>query len=259
MPISRLTAMLHSDPPPFPPTLLYNEGWLLRLVIDCFATYAIPGHPLSVPSAARWFSEALLPSPFLARYQGDPLAESWTHADGAIGHFGIGRETKTGLSLLPEAHHLAIIEAKLFSLLSSGITHAPYYDQAARTVACIAEVLRRADRHPADFSRMGFAVLAPQSQISAGIFDDPLNRDSIRRKVERRVAGYDGEKDRWYAEWFEPTLERIEIDVFSWEDLLGLIAAQDVPSADDLHEFYDRCIHHNRPPHAGARRVTPKS
>ena len=33
MPISRLTAMLNSDPLPFPPTLLYNEGWLLRLVL----------------------------------------------------------------------------------------------------------------------------------------------------------------------------------------------------------------------------------
>ncbi|MCH7876577.1 MAG: hypothetical protein IH965_14945 [Gemmatimonadetes bacterium] len=43
--------------------------------------YAVP-HPFALMPRARWYSEALLPSQFLKRFRGDPLAEGWTHADG---------------------------------------------------------------------------------------------------------------------------------------------------------------------------------
>jgi hypothetical protein len=131
---------------PFPPTLLYNEGWFLRLVLDWFSRHDVQGHPLSFGAGARWFSEALLPSAFLARHRGDRLAESWTHADGVVGHFLIGEGGKALLRLAPEAGQLLVLEAKLFRGLSPGVTKARYYDQAARTVACMAEVLRRAER-----------------------------------------------------------------------------------------------------------------
>ena len=250
MVIPRICAMLEScttDSPVFPPTLLYNEGWLLRFIIDWFSIANVQNHPLSFPRKARWYSEALMPSAFLARYKGDPLAESWTHADGAIGHFEVGKDTKTDLSLLPDAEHLVVLEAKIFSGLSSGVTNAKYYDQAARTVACVAEVLRRADRRPSNLSHLCFYVLAPRSQIDAGKFGVDLERGSIRRKVERRVAGYAGEKDVWYSEWFEPTFEQIEIGVFSWEDLIDRIKEQDSASANSIATFYERCLRFNQP------------
>ncbi len=49
----------------FPATVLYNEGWLLRLVLDWFSRESGTAHPLQFVSGARWFSEALLPSQFL--------------------------------------------------------------------------------------------------------------------------------------------------------------------------------------------------
>ena len=204
--------------------------------------------PQAANAPARWYSEALLPSAFLARFQGDPLAESWTHADGVIGHFEIGMHSKTGLSLLPDAHYLVVLEAKLFSPLASGVTNAPTYDQAARTVACIAEILHRANRQPSEVSHLGFYVLAPQSQIAAGAFDPEMTLGSIRDKVQRRVAAYAGEKDTWYADWFDPTLDRIDIAVLSWEGLLDTVAVHDPLSAGELHEFYERCLRFNRPP-----------
>ena len=92
-----------------PPTDLYNEGWLLRIILDWFSRQKPSSHELSFSQGCIWFSEALLPSQFLARFRGDPLSESWTHADGIIGHIRIGRDgkadTTTGLSKSPRQAH----------------------------------------------------------------------------------------------------------------------------------------------------------
>jgi hypothetical protein len=116
-----------TDTPLLPRTELYNEGWLLRLVLDWFSTHQVPDHPLSFYQDSRWFPEAWLPSAFLH----GPQPESWTHADGVIGHFTIGEKGKAALSLRAGATHFVVLEAKLFSRLASGVTHAPHYDQAA--------------------------------------------------------------------------------------------------------------------------------
>jgi hypothetical protein len=64
-------------------------------VVDWFAHHTVPNFPLNFAPSARWFSEALLPSAFLARSRGDSLAELWTHADATIGHFNVGSNRKT--------------------------------------------------------------------------------------------------------------------------------------------------------------------
>ncbi|MCJ7738288.1 MAG: hypothetical protein MUQ10_13415, partial [Anaerolineae bacterium] len=62
-----------------------------------------------------------------------------------------------------------------------------------------------------------------------------------------RVADYGGVKDAWYSDWFEPTLERIEIGVLGWESLIDIIAAHDPLSAGAMHEFYQGCLQFNQP------------
>jgi len=217
-------------------------------MMDWFSTHRVPDHLLNFSKDARWYSEALLPSAFLASHRGDPLAESWTHADGVIGHFEIGKEGKTDLWLPQDGEHLVILEAKMFAPLSSGVTRAPYFDQAARTVACIAEVLKRVDRHPSELSHLGFYVLAPRSQVDQGVFNEGMDRESIRQKVERRVNDYrdhDEPKHRrhttWLGDWFEPTLQQIDIDVLSWEQSIQTIAEHDSSSAGSIQEFYQQC------------------
>ncbi len=248
--LKRIQIMLQScatDSPLFPPTILYNEGWLLRLVLDWFSTHNIPDYPITFPEDARWFSEAQLPSAFLAKDLGDPLAESWAHADGVIGHFKIGNKGKTDLSLLSYATHFVVCEAKLFSRLASGVKNAKYFDQAARNVACIAEVLKRAKRCPSDLSHLGFSVLAPCSQITQGVFINEMGRDSICSKVEQRVREYKGTQDLWYSEWFQPTLQKIDVRLVSWEEIIAKIEEHDSASAHSIRMFYERCIKFNRP------------
>jgi hypothetical protein len=242
--VQSLLAGCSTEKPYFPPTILYNEGWMLRLILDCFSTLDIQGHQLTIAKGCRWYSEALLPSAFLPRSRSDSLAESWTHADGVIGDFQIGKGAKANLVLSPAATHFVVLEAKMFSKLSSGVKNASYFDQAARNIACMAEVLRLAERSASECSSLGFYVLAPKSQIDRRIFEKDLNRDSIKGKVEKRAKEYRG-KDDWFSRWFIPTLDRIKIEALSWEELIDVTRRYDPKAVVELEEFYKLCLQYN--------------
>lgn len=231
----------------FPATVLYNEGWLLRLVLDAFDRYRPFGHPLAPADGAGWFSEALLPSAFLPSSRSDPLGESWTHADGVVGHFDVGRTGRADLELAEGASQFVVIEAKMFSKLSPGISHARYYDQAARNVACMAEVLYRARKDPSELQHLAFFVVAPQSQIDDGAFGDLVTHDSVRSKVERRVSEYGGKRGNWLADAFDPLAAELDLGCTSWEQLLKDIAQSSRSTAESLERFYQDCVRYNQP------------
>ncbi len=198
-------------------------------------------------TGCRWYSEALLPSAFLRQSRRDSRAESWTHADGVIGHFNIGNGAKGNLTLHPDANHFVVLEAKMFSKLSSGVKNAPHFDQAARSVACIAEILKRAKRHPDHFASLGFYVVAPASQISCGVFADQLTKASVQSAIKGRIEGYLGEKDEWFSEWLLPVLEKLDIRAICWEDLIDYAVNHDADGIQ-LKEFYKRCLEYNKAP-----------
>jgi hypothetical protein len=255
--IDRIEAMLRrcdGDQRVMPPTHLYNEGWLLRAAIDWLADHPLVDHALAVPDGTRWYSEALLPSQFLPRRHGDPLAESYTHADGAIGDFDIGNSGEGDLALRPDARRFVVVEAKLHSKLSSGTKNAPGYDQAARNVACLAHVLSLAPRRPDEMATLGFFVVAPASQIQDHVFDAQLSKDGIREKVSKRVAAYqDTDMGEWFDQWFLPTLQRTRIAPLSWEELGAFITKHDAAAGQSFLEFYSRCLQYNRLAERGPR------
>jgi hypothetical protein len=234
----------------FPATIFYNEGWLLRLVIDWFSRQESCNHALGFRPGARWFSEALLPSQFSARKRGHSLAEGWTHADGVIGHVAIGDAALADTTLLTDGTQFVVTEAKLFSPLAHRVKNAAYFDQAARNVACIAEVLSRAHRRPEALSTISFLVLAPQEQIARNLFQRELSLESIQEKVSRRVSEYElserQEKEAWLHEWFLPTLKHTNIASLSWERLVGHIRSTDAQFGHELGNFYEHCIKFNR-------------
>jgi hypothetical protein len=245
--ISSLLAQCVGSDPPFPPTDLFNEGWLLRLVLDWYSRNRekLPSSPLCFRQSSSWFSEALLPSAFLARFRKDSLAESCTHADGLIGHFTVGDYGKAGCKVNNDATQFVVAEAKIYSRLSSGVKNAPYYDQAARNVACIAELLRRADRCPTKVEHLAFYVIAPQTQVQSHMFATDIDRDSIQRKVKQRVDEYVGAKDSWFNDWFLPTLKIISIDALTWEAIIDPIANFDTESHSELNTFLQQCLRYN--------------
>jgi len=141
--IKVLLEELDSDKKHMPPTILYNEGWLLRVILWYLSQYQIKDLPFSFCNGADWYSEGLLRSPFLPVYRGDELAESYTHADGIIGNIAVGGVGQSDIRLIDPYEQFIVLEAKLYSRLSGGTTRAPGYNQAARNIACMAEVVKR--------------------------------------------------------------------------------------------------------------------
>jgi hypothetical protein len=146
---------------------------------------------------------------------------------------------------MPDATHLVVLEAKLYSGLSKGVMHAKYFDQAARNVACIAEVLRRVDCKPNSFSQLGFYVLAPKDQITARTFTSHLDKQSINDKVKKRIKPYDRELNEWFIDWFNPTLEVIDIRSINWESILDVINKRESKTGDSLQKYYLQCLTFN--------------
>lgn len=219
---------------------------MLRVVLDWFSNLRATDHYLSFAQDARWFSEARLASTFLARYRGDKLSEGYTHADGVVGHFDIAQVGQAKLSLRSDTTQFVVIEAKMFSGLSKGTTHASTYNQAARNVACMAEVMRRANVSSGNISSLGFFVLAPQEQINGGVFSSLLEKYSLKRVVEERISVYDPPKTEWFNEWFLPTLDAMRVSATAWEDIIDFIVSADQSFGGDLRVFYNRCLTFNR-------------
>ncbi len=231
-----------SDSPLFPPTLLYNEDWLLRLVLDWFSKHEINDHPLNFVEGARWYSEVLLPSAFSKRLGSDKTFETRAIAGAAVGHFNFGKEGETDLTLGSEAAQLVIVEARIFGDLSS---ETKFFDQAAHNVSCIAEVLKRARLKPEGVPRLGFYLLAPQSQLDRDAFPE-MKRQTIHLNVEHRVHDYAGFQDQWYIDWFSATFDHIDIRSISWEAVIETIQEKDPASAEGIAEFYRWCLEFNK-------------
>lgn len=237
-----------STEPKIPPTLLFNEGWLLRLVLSA-AERGAPCLPFHFLPGARWFSEALLYSAFLPRKRNDPLAESCTHADGVVGHFRFSPDSKAGLSLNADGEQFVVLEAKIFSSLSKGTKNAPNFDQAARNVACMADTLRRSGRSVDYWTSLAFCILAPRKQIHAKIFSRQICKESIAHQISSRIRAYDGysrsQHDEWYETWVVPLLRSIQIHCLDWESIIQEICRHDEHLGHGIQTFYDLILKFN--------------
>ncbi|MDP3089112.1 MAG: hypothetical protein Q8N04_00385 [Nitrospira sp.] len=240
----------------FPATEVFNEGWMLRLVLDAIQSLNVPNHPLSFLQGANWYSEALLSSPFRSRFKSDPLGEGFTNADGVLGHFDFRASTKSGLSLGPDARQFVVLEAKMFSNLSSGTKNAPGYNQAARNVACMAAAIAKSGKDLSSFESVGFFVIAPEASKRTHRdtnLEACLNPDSIRSAVHQRVTTYESSQRteaqtlrKWESEYFHPLVLRLvdekRLRVLSWEQIIEAIRSADTRCGAELSRFYDRCL-----------------
>ena len=239
----------------FPSTLFYNEGWMLKLLLDAFQTEGIRNHPLSFQTGARWYSEARLPSPFSAEKRGDGKGEGSTCADGTLGHFEFRKGTIAGLVLKDSATQFIVTEAKMGSKLSAKTTNAPGYDQAARNVACMAEAIRRwidstekngEPRSLGDLTSVGFYVIAPSD--TADKHSPRMEVAAIRTAVEARMRAYNtnsSELETWGKAYFTPLMDRISNDnlkILSWESCIEAVRSQNQQTGDELFKFYSACL-----------------
>lgn len=91
---------------------------------------------------------------------------------------------------------------------------------------------------PQSIGTLAFYVLAPSAQIDLGIFNNQLDKTGILEKVKARVAAYEGTCDTWFQQWFQPTLETIDIRPIAWEGLVEI-------AGPEFEDFYGKCLHYN--------------
>jgi hypothetical protein len=239
--VTELLAESGSDRAHMPPTILYNEGWMLRLVLDWCATHSDVVEPFAFLPDARWYSEALLPSRFGGR--GHP-SEGFTHADAVIGHFRFRPGGRGDIEILPGAKQFSVVEAKMGSLLSVGISNADFFNQAARNVACIANMVALSQA-TSTLERLSFTVIAPQRRIDEKAFEDQLDVRSLTETVRKRTSMFDGKQDDWFSAAFMSLLPRIQVQAVSWERVIERIASFDEHTGDELREFLSSCLRFN--------------
>lgn len=231
--------------PNFRPTEIYNECWLIKLVLHQSSAIPDINFPLGFLPGSSWFSEALLPTAFKPRIQGDPLGEGRTNADGVIGQIQIGIKGKADLELQEGVTQFTVVEAKVGAPFSKDTKKTKDYDQVARSVACVAEVLNQAGIIPSSLEYLDFIVLAPAYSIEKGTYSKEMDKASIQSKVHNRIAAYDGDHDQWFRDHFEPTLKKIRLASLSWESALEWIGDYKPLSAEKLKEYYELCLKFN--------------
>ena len=243
--IDRIVTMLGelgTDEGCLPAAYLYNEGWMLRLILDAVSRGGLNGPIDTIKSPTRWFSEAKLSTPFNRR--GSRVNETSTNVDAVLGEFKWREGTKTGVCLIDAATRFEVFEAKMYSRLSSRVTAASWYDQAVRTVACMANTIAESGAELHNLTTVGFWLVAPDSQIKRGLFTHELHRDTMRKRVDMRIEQFSDihreELEEWRSMYFEPLLGKIKIQQASWEDLIDAI--HDEERRDLLRAFYFKCV-----------------
>jgi hypothetical protein len=230
------------------PTELYNEGWMLKLVLKWFGNHRNIEYKISMNQNSNWFSEALLPSKFLAMSKGDKLAEGYTNADGIYGDFFIGDKGKGDVALNHDCKQFVVTEAKMYSKYAPKVSNVPGYNQAARNVACMCYLVSRTNLTLED---IGFYTFLPMEQIeNEKTFEQYSDINHIKNTVLNRVNLYKGREDyddkkTWYENDFLPFCDHIKIKLISWEEIISIITIDDDIYGDKLNEFYKLCRKYN--------------
>jgi len=127
---------------------------------------------------------------------------------------------------------------------------APGYDQAARSVACMAKTIENSKIKPVSMKSVGFYVLAPQSQIEKGLFADQLLKTNIREKISTRIKQYKNDLvtytmlQRFDEEFIEPLLQEISIKSVKYEELIKCLDT-DSKEKEKIWIYYKNCLKYN--------------
>lgn len=213
--IMQILKQLDTNKPNMPPTLLYNEGWLLRIILDWYSKNVSKKNILCFKKDSTWYSEGLLSSIFLPSVRGDKTGEAYSHADGVYGHITVGKAGKGDIALKEPFRQFVVLEAKLFSKVASGTTNAPGYNQVARNVACMANIIFNSFTSKEDIFQLedlAFYLLVPEKQINKDRnIKSYTTKESIKQVVENRVKLCEERKDyshieNWFTDAFIPVL-----------------------------------------------------
>ena len=234
-------------------TELYNEGWMLRLVLYWFHktkyTFETDNYKISMKEGVHWFSEGRLESPFKKDKElGIKKNEGYTRADGIYGNIVLGGNGYSDIKLADNCKQFIVTEAKIFSEYSEGITKIKNYNQAARNIACMYKIVENSGQSYHKIEEIAFYTLLPKSQIEKKTFKEYTKVEHIKKTIENRIKPYNGKMKKWFDS-FSDFLNKIKIELISWEDIIDFIKNndQDQEYGKMLSVFYKNCLNYNKP------------
>ncbi|MDR2621180.1 MAG: hypothetical protein LBC48_01200 [Dysgonamonadaceae bacterium] len=223
------------------PTIIYNEGWMVRLLVMQSIEQGICIGDINFGEfkEGKYTSEALIESPFMGpELKKEHQNETNTHMDIVIGDFKIDYEESTGIEVDDNAKILGIIEAKMGSDLSQKITNADDYNQVSRSICCLAYKV------PAGCKTF-VIVVAPQSTLKRYKIDenDQLNPTKIRTQIDKRLEATKKGNIKNIDD-FNRIINHCRVLAISFEDWIDKVTDSSIKTK--LQEFYDACKKWNR-------------
>lgn len=225
------------------PTEVYNEGWMIRLLVYYSIEEEIKlkkdQFVIDFINMKNWTSEALISNPFL---EAKKFKEGYTHADMALGDFEVHYSKSGKIEVLKKARRFGIIEAKMKSSLSIRTTHAATYDQASRNVACIAYNTKKD-------CDIFFYVVAPELQLNkvnrkGNKMADIVVKERIIEQIEKRFKLHNSKNKLLKNQ--KTILEqasRCNVGVITYEEWIKEFTNNKVHKI--LEDFYHQCIKWN--------------
>jgi len=227
-----------SRTPHINPTEIYNEGWMVRLLVSQSVSYGLTFCNVNFENCKNWTSEALIASPFVDA----PIKrEGYTHADIAFGDFSVDYEKRGEIIIDADAKQFGIIEAKMGSNLSQSTSNAPNYDQASRNLACIAhqtvDINRCNEKH--------LIVAAPEQTIDKHRLMKQVDLNTMVSKIEDRFEEYsfDFQSEKSKDKVVE-NAKNINVDIWSFEDWINAFDGNQIWYV--LDKFYRKALKWNR-------------
>ncbi len=212
------------------PTEIFNEGWMLRFLIQLSIIQEIKFEGVDFGSLKNWTSEGLIDSPFVekARYK-----EGYTHADAALGDFDVKYTENGKIKVDPDADFFGIIEAKMGSNLSNGTKHFPKYNQATRNIVCIA--------HNTIHSKCqsSFWVVAPKDAIKKKKCNiaSSLELNNIKNEIVERF-GEESIDDQIYID----IINEMSVKAITYESWIEQLSGEE---KHEIGKFYEDCLIYN--------------
>ena len=237
---------------------VYNETWLLRMVlaklydtVDAFnGKYAeILGH-LQKAVRIRWISEGGL-RPTLEK-------EGTTWTDAILGNVALKNDSKVekdsgskrGVEIVHYNNDVGVIvvEAKVGSRLASRTSNYDDYDQVARNIACLAQLVM--DGKDKDMAGCRFIVICPKPDpIRSSEYNDKVFESMNRNWNDafKKVGDYDklGESFTKIKKYHKGKLLEISEVISKRSVVISWEAIIDSLKDSDLKNFYDGVLKEN--------------
>lgn len=229
----------------FAETLIFNEGWLLRAILEKWR--GLKDHSkfpfLPFPKDVKIYSEAQLFTPFKKRSRYDKQGEDNTHIDGIVGNFYLREKTKSGIDLYEDFEYFAIFEAKMYSELAKDITHIKNYSQVSRTIACIMNSVLSVRENTNN--SIYYIIMYPMD--SKNINPERYTKKFIEEELEDRIEIYkrsgppkDPKEFDTFEKHWRDVLRRMKLQFLTWEEILDEIKDK------DIKRFYELCKKYNK-------------